>query len=132
MIGISIADGGFELICGDRIGRRRYLDQTTLADLAGYASRYADVLERAEPSAELLELGLDLYRFLEGEGGHLTALIDRAPRPLHFGFFHRDAPTLGGGACAGAGALGAAGEGSDLPGFRYDAGLQAVREQPVH
>ena len=85
MIGISISDGGFDLICGEvRIGRRRYLDGTACRKLEGFASRYAGLLGRTEPSSELLVLGQDLYAFLDGDGGDLTALIDRAPRPLHF------------------------------------------------
>src|SRR5262245_32852183 len=85
MIGIAIADGGYELVCGDaRIGGRRYLDEQAVRTLEGFALRYNELLARSERSSELLVLGQDLYAFLEGDGGDLTALIERAPRPLHF------------------------------------------------
>jgi tetratricopeptide (TPR) repeat protein len=86
MTGISIADGGFELLCnGERIGRRRHLDDATVKTLNGFSARYAALLDRDdETSAELLVLGRDLTRFLDGDGRDLAMLLDRATRPLHF------------------------------------------------
>lgn len=85
MVGVFVGDGGFELICGQaQIGPRRHLDAAAVSRLEGFASCYGVLLERADPSADLLALGRDLYRFLDGDSGELTALIDRAQRPLHF------------------------------------------------
>src|SRR6202035_442552 len=84
MIGISIADGGFELVCADPIGRRRHLNDETTATLEDFGKRYAKLLEATNPAEGLLALGRDLYRFLDGDSGDLTALLDRAPRPIHF------------------------------------------------
>jgi tetratricopeptide (TPR) repeat protein len=84
MIGISIADGGFELICAEPIGRRRYLDEETATALEDFGKRYAKLLESANPAEGLLALGRGLYRFLDGDSGDLTKLLDGAPRPIHF------------------------------------------------
>jgi len=85
MIGISIADAGFELLCNsERIGRRRPLDEVTVKTLDGF-SRYAALLDRDDDTSEaLLTLGPDLHRFLDGDGRDLATLIDRAKRPVHF------------------------------------------------
>jgi hypothetical protein len=86
MIGISIADAGFELLCNsERIGRRRPLDEVTVKTLDGFSSRYAALLDRDDDTSEaLLTLGRDLHRFLDGDGRDLATLIDRAKRPVHF------------------------------------------------
>jgi tetratricopeptide (TPR) repeat protein len=86
MTGISITDGGFDLVCnGERIGRRRHLDETTVAALDEFSARYAALLDREDDTSEaLLALGRDLYRFLDGDGRDLAALIDGAKRPVHF------------------------------------------------
>jgi tetratricopeptide (TPR) repeat protein len=86
MTGISIADGGFDLVCnGERIGRRRHLDEAMVAALGGFSARYAALLDRGDDtSAELLALGRDLYRFLDGDGRDLATLLDRTSRPVHF------------------------------------------------
>ena len=83
MIGISIADGAFQLVCAEPIGRRRYLDEDTVKSLDDFGRRYGKLLASNETEG-LLELGRDLYRFLDGDAGQLTALIDQAPRPIHF------------------------------------------------
>src|SRR3954469_25193158 len=85
MIGIATDNDGFELVCGDkRIGTRRHLDVATVSNLTAYAQRYAKLLERGGPAAELLALGRELFHFLDGSGRDLAALIEAAPRPLHF------------------------------------------------
>jgi len=86
MIGISINDGGFELRCGEPIGRRRYFDAETIARLREFSSRYAKLREQdgSQSAAGLLMLGRQLFGFLDGDAGDLTALMNRAPRPLHF------------------------------------------------
>lgn len=85
MIGIAIDNDGFELVCGDkRIGPPRHLGDPVVAGLTVFAQRYAKLLQRHDPAAELLVLGRDLFRFLDGEGHDLVTLMNEAPRPLHF------------------------------------------------
>lgn len=84
MIGILISEGGFELICDEPVGQRRHLDAKTVTTLGEFGKRYGTLVASSNPAAGLLTLGQDLYRFLDGDGGDLTRLIDRAPRPLRF------------------------------------------------
>jgi hypothetical protein len=84
MIGISIADGGFVLTCREWLGRRRHLDDKTTAILEDFGARYAALVTVRNPAEGLISLGRDLYRFLDGDAGELTTLLDRAPRPIHF------------------------------------------------
>ena len=60
------------------------MDEGTVAALEGFGARYAALLGSASAAAGLLELGRELYGFLEGDGGDLTKLLEEAPRPLHF------------------------------------------------
>jgi CHAT domain-containing protein/tetratricopeptide (TPR) repeat protein len=83
MWGILAVDGGFEVIGGETaIGRRRHLDESAVAALKGFSDRYARLLDASQPAAGLLDLGRALYRWLDGDRGHLTELLQRA-RPLH-------------------------------------------------
>ncbi|BAM92702.1 hypothetical protein S58_67350 [Bradyrhizobium oligotrophicum S58] len=86
MIGIDLAEDGFELVCGDRrIGQRRLLDAETTGQLEAFASRYGELLGRGDPAADLLTLGRELYGFLDGDGGDLAGLINQAlGRALQF------------------------------------------------
>jgi hypothetical protein len=84
MIGISISHDGFQLMCGEPIGARRHLDATTVAALEEFGQRYGQLLDADKPAEDFLKLGRDLYGFLDGDGGYLTALIERTSRPLHF------------------------------------------------
>jgi DNA-binding CsgD family transcriptional regulator len=85
MIGLAIGSDGFELICREPPGRRRPLDAAMVAILESYRERHDALLATDDATPGLLALGQELYRFLDGEAGALTALIDRAPRPLQFG-----------------------------------------------
>src|SRR5262245_15425503 len=84
MLGITVADGGFQLVCGDWTRPRRHLDAAELARLEGFSSRHAWLRKQKDPSAGLSLLGKERFGFLDGEGRHFATLLDRAPRPLHF------------------------------------------------
>src|SRR5688572_11919634 len=82
MDGISIADDGFEVLCGSvSLGPRRHLDAAAVTALEEFSSRYGQLLQNP---AGLLTLGRDLYRWLDGDGGQLAALLQRGARPLRF------------------------------------------------
>ena len=86
--GLVVDGSGFELLVDDeRVGPRRVLGPDDVALLEALASRYTHAVRtRADPAdpAVLVELGRELWRWLEGDGGALTALLDRAPTPLVF------------------------------------------------
>jgi hypothetical protein len=85
MIGILAADDAFEVLCGDAaIGGRRHLDAAAVEVLEGFARRYYELLKASQAAAGLLALGRELYRWIDGDGGQLTALLVQAPPPLRF------------------------------------------------
>jgi hypothetical protein len=85
MQGIFVIDGGFDLLCGETaIGRRRHLDESAVAALKGFSDRYARLVSSSHLAAGFLELGHDLYSWLDGDGRNLTALLQQADRPLRF------------------------------------------------
>jgi hypothetical protein len=82
MCGILAVDRGFELLCGGSpAGRRRHLDDSAVSSLKGFSDSY---VRPVSASGGLLVLGRDLYSWLDGDGGQLTALLQQADRPLRF------------------------------------------------
>jgi hypothetical protein len=83
MWGILAGDGGFDILCADSaINRDRlHLDILMVATLEEISGR---LLESSQPAVGLQALGRDLYGWLDGDGGHLTALLREAPRPFRF------------------------------------------------
>lgn len=84
MVTVFVSAGGFELLGAGAVGRRRHLDSTAVEALAGFSARYTELLKRKGAAGDLLDLGRDLYRWLDGDSGDLTRLIGDAPRPLRF------------------------------------------------
>ena len=85
MIGILATDDGFELLCGAApIGDRRHLDTAAVAVLEGFGRRYYELLPSPYAAVGLLALGRELYGWLNGDGGHLNTLLQRAVPPLRF------------------------------------------------
>ena len=80
MIGLVVDGSGFELLAGDeRVGPRRPLEPADVALLESLALLYARAVRvRADP-AVLVELGRELWRWLDGDRGALDALLERAP-----------------------------------------------------
>ncbi len=72
----------FELLADDTpVGPRRRIEPAVLDALS---ARYADLERAADPAAEALAIGRDLYRWLDGDGGQLRRLIAQAARALLF------------------------------------------------
>lgn len=93
VIGIVVRSDGFVLIGPDPFGRYRPWDAETVAILESFGRRRPAFAAAASPTAGLLAIGRDLYRFLDGEGGELTALINRAQSPLQFEIVSAIAPS---------------------------------------
>ena len=79
-----VADGtGFEVLAGgERVGPRRVLGEADVALLTGVAGRYARAVRSGSDADVLLGLGRELFGWLEGDGGQLTGLLERAPAPV--------------------------------------------------
>jgi len=92
VIGIVIRSDGFVLIGPEPFGRHRPWDAETVAILESFGRRHPVRGATAVPTAGLLAIGRDLYRFLDGDGGALTALLKRAQSPLQFEIVSATAP----------------------------------------
>lgn len=85
MNGISVIDDGFEVVCKALpLGFRRHLDSQAVTTLEEFSQRYTKLSQLRRNAAELLVLGRDLYRWIEGDSGQLTGLLQRTTRPLRF------------------------------------------------
>jgi tetratricopeptide (TPR) repeat protein/CHAT domain-containing protein len=85
MFGILAVDDSFNLMYGEAALRPpRHLDAVAVAALEDYGRRYYELLRSPHPAAGLIALGRELYRWLDGDGGHLYALLQRAIHPLRF------------------------------------------------
>src|SRR5262249_55635107 len=90
MNGILAIDDGFEVMCRDAApGLRRHLDMDAVSALEGFSRRYSELLNgqglnSSHAAAGFLALGRELYGWLDGDGGRLSALLQRADHPLRF------------------------------------------------
>jgi hypothetical protein len=85
MIGVLAAEDGFETLSGNvAVGARRHLDKAAVLVLEGFSRRYYELLQASQAAAGLLALGRELYRWVDGDGGQLNMLLQRADRPLGF------------------------------------------------
>jgi hypothetical protein len=85
MTGLVIDGSGFEVLAGDeRIGSRRSLGPADVELLAGLAGRYVRAVQARSDHGVLVELGRELYRWLDGDQGQLAALLEQADRPVVF------------------------------------------------
>jgi len=83
--GLVVDGAGFELVVGDRrVGPRRSLQASDVDLLAAVADLYVDAVRSGSGEQALLGVGRRLYRWLDGERGQLTELLDLAPAPLVF------------------------------------------------
>ena len=83
--GLVVDGTGFELLAGDeRLGSRRAVGSADVEFLAGLAGRYVRAVQAGRDDGVFIELGRDLYQWLDGEQGQLGALLERAARPLVF------------------------------------------------
>ena len=84
MNGLLALDGCFEILAdGTALGCRRQLDASTIKSLTDFSERYAFILLRS-PQVGLLDLGQQLYAWLDGQDGQLNALLQKVERPLRF------------------------------------------------
>ena len=83
--GLVVDDAGFEVLAGDeRIGSRRSIGSADAEFLSGLAGRYVRAVQANADAGVFVGLGRELYRWLDGDQGQLTGLLDRAARPVVF------------------------------------------------
>jgi hypothetical protein len=85
MTGLVVDGTGFEVLAGgERVGSRRTLGPGDVELLAGLAGRYVRAVQAGSDAGVFAGLGRELYRWLDGDQGQLTVLLERATRPLVF------------------------------------------------
>ncbi len=85
MTGLVVDESGFELLVGEeRIGPRRALDPADVALLEGLAARYVRAVQSHADTGDFLELGRELYAWLDGDQGQLSVVLARASSPVVF------------------------------------------------
>ena len=85
VIGLVIDGAGFEVLAGaERIGSRRTVGPADAALLTGLADRYVRAVQAGANAGVFVALGRELYGWLDGDQGQLSALLERAARPLVF------------------------------------------------
>ncbi|PKV83055.1 CHAT domain-containing protein [Streptomyces sp. TLI_146] len=83
--GLVVDATGFELVVGDqRVGPRRMLQTSDVNLLNAVAGQYVDAVRNGSRDRALLAVGRELYRWLDGDLGQLTRLLDEASAPLVF------------------------------------------------
>ncbi|MGW2787291.1 CHAT domain-containing protein, partial [Streptomyces populi] len=83
--GLVVDTNGFELVVdGQRVGPRRVLQTSDVELLTALAGQYVDAVRNGSKGQALLAVGRALYRWLDGDLGQLTRLLDEAPAPLVF------------------------------------------------
>ncbi|MGA2826055.1 MAG: CHAT domain-containing protein [Streptosporangiaceae bacterium] len=83
--GLVVDGAGFEVLAGaERIGSRRALAPADAALLTGLADRYVRAVQAGSDAGLFVELGRELFGWLDGDQGQLSALLERAARPLIF------------------------------------------------
>ena len=85
MTGLVVDGTGFEVLAGDeRVGSRRAIEPADVELLTGLAGRYVRAVQANSDAGVFVELGRELYRWLDGDQGQLSGLLERAARPLVF------------------------------------------------
>jgi tetratricopeptide (TPR) repeat protein len=83
--GLVVDSTGFEVLAGgERIGPRRVLGPGDAGLLTGLAARYMRAVQAGSDAGVFAGLGRELYGWLEGDQGQLSALLERAERPVVF------------------------------------------------
>ena len=83
--GLVVDSNGFELVVdGRRVGPRRMLQTSDVDLLNAVAGQYVDAVRGGSRDQALLAVGRELYRWLDGDLGQLTRLLDEASAPLVF------------------------------------------------
>src|SRR5690349_4405166 len=83
--GLVIDAAGFEVLAGeDRVGSRRAIGPADVEFLTGLSARYARAVQSDSDAGVFVGLGRELYRWLDGDQGQLSGLLERAARPVVF------------------------------------------------
>jgi tetratricopeptide (TPR) repeat protein len=83
--GLVVDGTGFEVLVGDeRIGPRRVLGPADVELLEVLAARYVRAVQAGCDAGVFVELGRELYGWLEGDQGQLSVVLERAVSPLVF------------------------------------------------
>ena len=83
--GLVVDGTGFEVLVGDeRVGPRRVLEPADVELLAGLAARYVRAVQARSDAGVFVELGRELYGWLDGDQGQLSSFLERATAPLVF------------------------------------------------
>jgi hypothetical protein len=83
--GVVVDGTGFEVVVGnERIGTRRAVEPADVQLLEGLAARYVRAVHAGSDAGVLVELGRELYGWLDGDQGQLGVLLERAASPLVF------------------------------------------------
>jgi hypothetical protein len=69
---------------GERVGSRRAIGAGDAELLGGLAARYVRAVQAGADDGVFLGLGRELFGWLDGDGGQLSVLLERAPRPVVF------------------------------------------------
>jgi tetratricopeptide (TPR) repeat protein len=81
--GLVVDSGGFEVLAGgERVGPRRLVGPGDVDLLKGLASRYVRAVHARSGDDVLAGIGRELYRWLDGDAGQLTSLLEQAAAPL--------------------------------------------------
>jgi hypothetical protein len=74
--GLAVTGTGFEVLAGnERIGPWRSLSAADVEFLAGLAGRYVRAVRTRAADAVFVALGRELFGWLDGQQGHLSALL---------------------------------------------------------
>ena len=83
--GIVVDESGLVLVAeGERIGPWRLVSGADAGFLADLATRYAQAVRAFSDNEILVELGRELFSWLDGDEGQLSALLKRVPIPAVF------------------------------------------------
>ena len=101
--GLVVDGTGFEVLAGgERIGSRRPVEPADVEFLTGLAARYVRAVQAGADAGVFVELGRELYGWLDGDQGQLSGLLERAAAPVVFEV-RRAAVAVGGGVGGAAG-----------------------------
>ena len=83
--GLVLDGAGFEVLAtGERIGSNRPLGPADIGFLTGLAGRYVRAVQAGRDDGVFMELGRELFGWLDGDQGQLSVLLERASRPVVF------------------------------------------------
>jgi tetratricopeptide (TPR) repeat protein len=83
--GLVVDGTGFEVLVGDeRIGSRRVLQPVDVELLKVLGARYVRAVQAGSDAGVFVDLGRELYGWLDGDQGQLSLLLERVVSPVVF------------------------------------------------